>query len=155
MVFIARLPMPEPRGAVPLSCNPLFLRHESKISEVLTPDPSPSRAREARGRFAKGTSGNPRGIRNPKRRLRDLVARPSSAPAVSDLLDRQSHLLQPLAARLLPPPLALRRSVSGSICRRPTPPRTSAKQEVRFSRSRLNGRCRLRKRSSAANNQAT
>ena len=38
----------------------------------------------------------------------DLVARPLSAPALSDLLDRKPHLLRPLAARLLPPPLAAR-----------------------------------------------
>lgn len=36
----------------------------------------------------------------------DLVARPLSAPALSDLLDRKPHLLRPLAARLLRPPLA-------------------------------------------------
>jgi hypothetical protein len=65
--------------------------------------------RDARGRFAKGSSGNPRGrprgIRNPKRRVPDLVARPLSAQALSDLLDRKPHLLRPLAAQLLPPPL--------------------------------------------------
>jgi hypothetical protein len=66
-------------------------------------------ARDARGRFAKGCSGNPRGrprgIANPKRRVPDLVARPLSAQALSDLLDRKPHLLRPLAAQLLPPPL--------------------------------------------------
>jgi hypothetical protein len=35
----------------------------------------------------------------------DLVARPLSAQALSDLLDRKPHLLRPLAAQLLPPPL--------------------------------------------------
>jgi len=68
------------------------------------------RARDARGRFAKGSSGNPRGrprgIRNPKRRVPDLVARPLSARALSELLDRKPHLLRPLAEQLLPPPLA-------------------------------------------------
>jgi hypothetical protein len=61
-------------------------------------------------RIAKGSSGNPRGrprgIPNPRRRVPDLVARPLSAPALSDLLDRKPHLLRPLAAQLLPPPLA-------------------------------------------------
>jgi len=67
-------------------------------------------ARDARGRFAKGSSGNPSGrplgIPNPRRRVPDLVARPLSAPALSDLLDRKPHLLRPLAAQLLPVPLA-------------------------------------------------
>jgi len=36
----------------------------------------------------------------------DLVARPLSAQALSDLLDRKPHLLRPLTAQLLPPPLA-------------------------------------------------
>jgi len=36
----------------------------------------------------------------------DLVARPLSAQALSDLLDRKPHLLLPFAAQLLPPPLA-------------------------------------------------
>jgi hypothetical protein len=68
------------------------------------------RGRDARGRFATGGSGNlrgrPRGIANPKRRVPDLVARPLSAQALSDLLDRRPHQLRPLAAQLLPPPLA-------------------------------------------------
>jgi hypothetical protein len=79
-------------------------------NQRLGPDPFSPRAREARGRFAKGSSGNPRGrprgIRNPKRRVPDLVARPLSAPALSDLLDRKPHLLRPLAAQILPPPLS-------------------------------------------------
>jgi hypothetical protein len=76
------------------------------------PDPFSPRARDALGRFAKGSSGNPRdrprGIRNPKRRVPDLVARPLSAPALSGLLDRKPHLLRPLAVQLLPPPLSNR-----------------------------------------------
>lgn len=68
------------------------------------------RARNARGRFAKGRSGNPRGrprgIPNPKRRVPDLIARPIGAEALSGLLDRKPHLLRPLAAQLLPPSLA-------------------------------------------------
>jgi Family of unknown function (DUF5681) len=67
-------------------------------------------ARATRGRFAKGSSGNPRGrprgIHNPKRRLPDLAARPLRPQAMSDLLDRKPHLLWLLAAQLLPPPLA-------------------------------------------------
>jgi hypothetical protein len=63
----------------------------------------------ARGRLAKGSSGNPRGrprcIRNPRRRVPDLAARPLSAQALANLLDRRPHLLRPLAVQLLPPPL--------------------------------------------------
>src|SRR5262245_26539607 len=76
----------------------------------LGPDPFAPGGRDARGRFAKGSSGNlrgrPPGIRNPRRRVPDLAARPLSAQALSDLLDRKPHLLRPLAAQLLPPPLA-------------------------------------------------
>jgi hypothetical protein len=36
----------------------------------------------------------------------DLATRPLSAQALSDLIDRKPHLLRPLAAQLLPPPLA-------------------------------------------------
>jgi hypothetical protein len=64
-------------------------------------------SREPRGRFAKGHSGNPRGrprgIRNPKRRLPDLRARPMSPAALSDFLKRKPWLLRPLAAQFLPP----------------------------------------------------
>ena len=72
-------------------------------------DPDLSSRRDARGRFATGHSGNPggrpRGIRNPKRRVPDVAARPLSAQALSDLLDRKPHLLRALAVQLLPPPL--------------------------------------------------
>jgi hypothetical protein len=43
---------------------------------------------------------------NPKRRVPDLAARPLSAAALSSLIERRPHLLRPLAAQLLPPPLA-------------------------------------------------
>jgi hypothetical protein len=36
----------------------------------------------------------------------DLVARPLSAEALADLIDRKPHPLRPLAAQLLPPPHA-------------------------------------------------
>ena len=88
----------------------LFPRPEIQESQQLGPDPFLPRGRDARGRFATGSSGNPRGrprgIANPRRRVPDLVARPLSAQALSDLLDRKPHLLRPLAAQLLPPPLA-------------------------------------------------
>ena len=79
-------------------------------NQLLGPDPFSPRVRDARGRFAEGSSGNPRGrprgIRNPKRRVPDLVTRPLGAQALSDLLDRKPHLLRPLAVQLLPPPLS-------------------------------------------------
>src|SRR5260370_198719 len=50
--------------------------------------------------------GRPRGIPNPQGRVPALVARRLSAQAPSDLIDRKPHLLRPLAAQLLPPPLA-------------------------------------------------
>ena len=43
------------------SCYHLFLRPEFHESQLLGPDPLLRRGRDARGRFAKGSSGNPRG----------------------------------------------------------------------------------------------
>src|SRR5271157_3066059 len=102
MEIIADRPLP--------SSSLLLPRPGIEEYQPLGPDPFSPRAREARGRFAKGSSGNPRGrprgIPNPKRRVPDLVARPLNAQALSDLLDRKPHLLRPLAEQLLPPPLA-------------------------------------------------
>jgi hypothetical protein len=95
--------------APPSSCSLLLSESGVQESQSLGPDPFSSRARDARGRFAKGSSGNPsgrpRGIRNPRRRVPDLVARPLSAQALSNLLDRKPHLVRPLAVQLLPRPL--------------------------------------------------
>ncbi len=92
-----------------LSCCHRFLTPGIEQSQQLGPDPFLPRARDACGRFVKGSSGNPRGrprgIPNPKRRMPDLVTRPLTAQALSDLIDRKPHLLRPLAAQLLPPPL--------------------------------------------------
>src|SRR5271157_5706124 len=101
MEIIADRPLP--------SSSLLLPRPGIEEYQPLGPDPFSPRAREARGRFAKGSSGNPRGrprgIPNPKRRVPDLVARPLSAQALSHLLDRKPYLLRPLSAQLLPPPL--------------------------------------------------
>ena len=91
-------------------CSPLFFGPQIQDSQELDPDLLLPRARDARGRFAKGRSGNPRGrprgIRNPRRRVPDLLARPLSAEALWDLLDRKTYLLRPFAEQLLQPPPA-------------------------------------------------
>ena len=102
--------MPETAVDSPDPCCSLLLSKTGlQESQALGPDPFLSRARDAPGRFAKGSSGNPQGrppgIRNPKRCVLDLVARPLSAKALSKLLDRKPYHLRPLAAQLLPPPL--------------------------------------------------
>jgi hypothetical protein len=88
-------------------CSSLLSASGILESQSLGPDHFLSRARDARGRFAKGSSGNPggrpRGIPNPKRRMPDLAARPPSPAVLSALLDRKPYLLRSLAAQLLPP----------------------------------------------------
>jgi hypothetical protein len=104
-------PMPDIVADLPdPTCSHLLSKSGMKESQALGIDPSSPHARDARVRgFAKGSSGNPRGrprgIRNPRRRVPDLIARSLSAQALSDLLDRKPHLLGPLAVQLLPPPL--------------------------------------------------
>jgi hypothetical protein len=130
------LPLMPEIVADPLSlcCWPLLSEPGIEESQLLGPDRFLPHARDARGHFAKGSSGNPRGrppgIRNPKRRVPDLVARPLSPQVLVNLLDRKPHLLRPLAAQVLPPRLAppTRPSASGSTCRR-------------YARPRISGRC--------------
>src|SRR4029077_20523385 len=62
-------------------------------------------ARDA-NRSSGNPRGRPRGIRSPKRRVPDLVARPLSPQALLHLLERKPDLLRPLAAQVLPPPRA-------------------------------------------------
>jgi hypothetical protein len=60
------------------SCSHLFSGPGIKECQRVEPDPSSHRARDAHGRFAKRSSGNPggrpRGIPNPRRRVPNLVA---------------------------------------------------------------------------------
>src|ERR1700730_11644775 len=101
--------MPEIVSDPPLpSCYHLHLFSGPGIREYqqLGPDPLPPRAGDGRGRFVKGSSGNPRGrprgIPNPKREVPDLAARPLSAQALSELIDRQPPFLRRPAAPRLP-----------------------------------------------------
>jgi hypothetical protein len=100
--------MPEINADPPSPCcSPLLFRHGIQQSQLLAPDPFLPRARDARGRFVKGSSGAGRAASPiPSGGVPDLVARPLSAEGLSDLLDRKPDLLRPLTAQLLPPPLA-------------------------------------------------
>ena len=90
-------------------CYRLFSGTGNEEFQQLGPDLLSPRARDAHGRFAKGSSGSPRGrqrgIPNPKSRVPDLALRPLSAQALLGLIGRKPHLLRPLAAQILPPPL--------------------------------------------------
>ena len=97
---------------------PCFLLHsESGIAEnqSLAPDlffpRAPARARDGRGRFAKGHSGNPkgrpRGIPNPTRRAIGLQGWRESREAASTTAERRPWLLRPLLMQALPPPVGM------------------------------------------------
>jgi hypothetical protein len=76
-------------------------------SQLVDPDPSLYRVRDARGRFAEARRPAQPATRHPqsKRRVPDLAARLLRAEALSGLIDRKPHLLRPLGAQLLSSPL--------------------------------------------------
>ena len=103
--------MPEMTADPPaICCSLLHSETEIERSQPLAPDPfssrAPARARDPKGRFAKGHSGNPqgrpRGIPNPKRRVLTVEGWRRNPLAAAALLDRRPRLLRPLLVQLLP-----------------------------------------------------
>ena len=89
------------------SCYLLFSGPGIEESQLVDPDPSLYRVREARGRFAEARRPARPATRHSqsKRRVPALASRRLRAEALSGLIDREPHLLRRLGAQLLSPPL--------------------------------------------------
>lgn len=113
--------MPEiPAVSPDPTCSDLIISDGVEQNQSLGPDrfslraparereaPAEGQARDGRGRFAKGHSGNPGGrppgIPNPQRRVIGLRAWRENRPGVLAIAARKPWLLQPLLVQAFPP----------------------------------------------------